>query len=606
VVEFSPVRRVDGYLPIEDHGLIGDGTTSALVGRDGAISWMCVPRFDSDPLFTSLLGKENGGSFTIAPRGLVESRQYYHPGTGVLVTEMRGDGGVVRLTDALTLVSGADLTEDAMAARRELLRSVEVLEGEVELLVEVAPRGGAAAVRRRTGGCAFACDSHPGLDLQFRATTSFEGLEGALKLKAGDRVDFFLWWAGRHRTEATPGAADILKGTVEAWRRWIGHLRHRGPRLDMVERSAITLKLMSFFENGAFVAAPTSSLPETIGGVRNWDYRFTWVRDCAFSVYAFYRVGLVREASAFLGWVLDAVERGEKPKVLWNLDGHDAPPEREDPALEGYRRSHPVRWGNAAADQEQHDAYGEIVDAAYQWARHNGEIDQALWDRLRGLVETAQRIWRTPDRGIWEVRSPDKRFTYSTALCQVALARGAWIAEHFGLDGDIALWRAEAQEARRTILEEAWDPKGQALAGYLGGTALDAAVLALPLRRVLAADHPRMVATTEAIRQRLGAGNGLLYRYNPHELHDGLPGDEGAFLLCSFWLVDNLALQGRIEEAHAIFDSLCGRANSTGMLPEQVDPSTGAFLGNFPQAFSHVGLISSSMTLGRVEDRLRK
>lgn len=605
MTKFCPVRATDGYLPIEDHGLIGDGATAALVGRDGAVSWLCAPRFDSEPLFTKILDKDRGGAFTIAPRDLRESSQYYVPRTGVLVTEMRSGAGTVRITDALTLNSGADLTEDVRAARQELLRAVEVLEGEVDLLVEVAPRGGATSIRARAGGYAFCSTRHPHLDLQFRATVPMDGLRGTVRLKAGERAAFLLWWGGRHRIESTPSVEEILKGTTDAWQRWIGQLSHRGPRPELVERSAITLKLMNYFENGAFVAAPTSSLPELIGGVRNWDYRFTWVRDCAFTVYAFFRIGLYREAHAFLAWVLDAIERGERPLVLYDLDGHETAPERDDPELEGYRRSRPVRWGNGATDQRQHDAYGEIVDVAFQWARRNGGVEGALWNRLRVVIEAARRKWRTPDRGIWEVRSASRRFTYSAALCQVALDRGSWMAERFGLEGDAAQWRAEAEEIRRTILEDAWDPELQSITAYVGGRTLDAGLLALPLRRVLHANHPKMKATTEAVRRELDAGGGLLYRYRHEHLHDGLEGGEGAFLLCSFWLVDNLALQGRVEEAHDLFESLCARANGLGLLPEEIDPGTGAFLGNFPQAFSHVGLISSSMNLGRIEERLQ-
>jgi GH15 family glucan-1,4-alpha-glucosidase len=314
-------------------------------------------------------------------------------------------------------------------------------------------------------------------------------------------------------------------------------------------------------------------------------------------VYALHRIGLSREARGFLEWVLDAVEEGGRPRVLYDLGGRVPFPERADEELEGYRRSGPVRWGNAAADQRQHDVYGEILDCAYQWARHHGSIDPALWARLREFVDAAGREWREPDHGIWEVRTPGRPFTYSAALCQVALDRGARLAERYGLPGDVARWRAEAERIRTAILEEAWDARLHSLTEHLGGGGLDASLLTLPLRRVIPADHPRMIATTEAVRRRLGAGNGLLYRYLPHESPDGLPGHEGAFLLCSFWLVDTLAAQGRVDEALELFESACARANPLGLLSEQIDPSTGAFLGNFPQAFSHVGLVSSAVNL---------
>jgi GH15 family glucan-1,4-alpha-glucosidase len=285
--------------------------------------------------------------------------------------------------------------------------------------------------------------------------------------------------------------------------------------------------------------------------------------------------------------------------VLYDLDGNQPPPEREDPDLEGYRRSRPVRWGNAAAEQLQHDVYGEILDCAYQWAARGGEIDEHLWTRLRILVETAGSAWARPDHGIWEVRTAGRAFTYSAALCQVALDRGARLAERFGLAGDVQGWHRAAAHIRQAILEEAWDPAMASLTEHLGGGGLDASLLTLPLRRVVPADHPRMRATTEAIMERLGAGQGFLYRYLPDESPDGLPGHEGAFLICSFWLVDNLAKQRRFDEAMALYDALCARAGPLGLLPEQIDPGSGAFLGNYPQAFSHVGLISSGINLAR-------
>jgi GH15 family glucan-1,4-alpha-glucosidase len=324
------------------------------------------------------------------------------------------------------------------------------------------------------------------------------------------------------------------------------------------------------------------------------------VRDAAFSVYALRRIGLVHEAAGFLGWVLDAAEKGGRPRVLYDLDGKQPPPEREDSELEGYRRSKPVRWGNAAAEQLQHDVYGEILDCAYQWAAHGNIIDEKLWARLRSRVEAASQEWNTPDRGIWEVKTLGRPFTYSAALCQVALDRGARLAERYRLPGDYKGWREAAEKIKQAILEKSWDPEVKALTEHLGRGGLDASLLSLPLRRVIPADDPRMVATAAAIQERLGAGSGLLYRYLPRESPDGLPGHEGAFLLCSFWLVDNLALQGRLEAAMELYDSLCARAGELGLLPEQIDPGSGTFLGNYPQAFSHIGLISSGVNLSRL------
>ncbi len=594
---FSPVRDHGGYPPLEDVGLIGDGTTAALVARDGAVVWLCVPRFDSDPLFCSLLDVETGGAFRIAPEGLTEARQQYEPDSGVLVTELRSPTGVVRVTDCLTLRSGADLGEDTAAGRGELLRSVVVLHGRVRLKVELEPRGGATA-EPHGQGFRIRTARRPDLDLRLAATVALDGLRTTVNLEHGEQAHFVLRWAGSGpRRDFQPPA--LLQATLDGWRRWMRTLAYDGPQEPIVRRSIATLKMLDFNETGALVAAPTSSLPEAIGGIRNWDYRYAWVRDAAFSVYAFRRVGLHAEARGFLSWVLDAIERDGSPRVLYTLDGLRPPPEREDPELEGYRGSAPVRWGNAAADQRQHDAYGEILDCAYQWVAAGGELGPRLWDRLRELVEEARVAWDQPDHGIWEVRTATRPFTYSAAMCQVALDRGARLAERLGLPGDVAGWRADAQRIQAAIIELAWDPDQGSFTEHLGPGGLDASLLALPLRRVVEARHPRMIATVEAIVRRLGAGEGLLYRYLPEESADGLPGHEGAFVLCSFWLVDNLAAQGRLDEAMSLYESLCGRAGVLGLLPEEIDPSTGGFLGNHPQAFSHVGVVSSGMNLAR-------
>jgi GH15 family glucan-1,4-alpha-glucosidase len=322
-------------------------------------------------------------------------------------------------------------------------------------------------------------------------------------------------------------------------------------------------------------------------------------------VYALHRIGLSGEAAGFLAWVLDAVERDGVPRVMYDLDGRIPPKETLDPELEGYRGSSPVRWGNAAAEQHQHDVYGEILDCAYQWAAHHGSIPDDLWKHLRALVETAGENWRKTDHGIWEVRTSGRPFTYSAALCQVALDRAVRMADRYALPGPRECWKQAAEDIRRAILKESWDPKMQSLTEHLGGGGLDASLLALPLRRVVPATHPKMVATTQAVRERLGAGQGLLYRYLPEESPDGIAGHEGAFLLCSFWLVDNWAKQGRLDEAVDLYDSLCARSGTLGLLPEEIDPSTGSFLGNYPQAFSHIGVISSGVNLARHIERAK-
>ena len=598
VSDFTPLTRMGGYLPIEDFGLIGDGSSAALVGRDGTVAWLCVPRFDDDPLFCSILDAQRGGGFRLAPTETVASRQRYEPDSGVLTTELRSPTGVVRITDCLTLRAGADLDEDAAAGRGELLRSVVVLDGHVELEIDVDPRGGGTG-ERRADGWRVTAPRRPQLDLQLTATVPLAGLRDTIGLQSGDRADFLLRWGGAAHRHRRLNMSGLLQATLDGWRRWARHIEYDGLQQPLIRRSAVTLKMLDYFPTGGLVAAPTSSLPEAIGGIRNWDYRYAWVRDAAYAVYALRRVGLESEAWGFLGWVLDAMARDGHPRVLYTLDGLCPPPEREDQELEGYRGSAPVRWGNAAADQRQHDAYGEILDCAWQWVSGGGPLE-SIWPRLAGLVEDAARHWDQPDHGIWEVRTAGRVFTYSAAMCQVALDRGARIAERLRLPGDVSRWRAEAERIRGKILEDAWDEDTSSFTEQLGGGGLDASLLALPLRRVVDARHPRMVATVEAITRRLGAGHGLLYRYLPDDSPDGLPGHEGAFLLCSFWLVDNLAYQGRLDEAHALFEALCGRAGPLGLLPEEIDPGTGGFLGNHPQAFSHVGLISSGVNLARL------
>ncbi|WP_239521427.1 glycoside hydrolase family 15 protein [Blastococcus saxobsidens] len=610
-----PLVRTDGYLPIEDHGLIGDGVTCALVGRDGSVPWLCLPNFDSRPFLAGILDTARGGSFDITPVGLRESAQRYLPDTGVLVTEMQGDGGRLELTDCLTLRSGADLAEPVPSGRGELLRVARAVGGSVEVDVRLAPMDG-VLVRPELGAWRILWAAQPGLEILLSATSPLTvGRDGAIRgrvtLRAGERLTVALQWSGQTHSRVTSEPERLVDQTAAAWRRWSGRLEYAGPQDALVRRSALTLKLLDHAPTGALMAAATSSLPEEIGGERNWDYRFTWVRDAAFSSYALRRIGMRDESDAFLAWTLRNVERDDRTSICYSLDGTRPGMEWEDLALSGYRGSGPVRWGNGAARQVQNDVYGELLDVAYQWVRAGGVPDEHLWRALTELTEQAIGGWATPDNGIWEIRDAGRPFTYSVAMCQVAVDRALRIGELCGLPHPRERWRREADRIHRTLLEHAWDPERGTFTEHLtppgqgdrGG--LDGSLLTLPLRRLVAADDPRMVATTEAVRRHLDAGDGLLYRYLHTESPDGLAGGEGAFLLCSFWLVDNLAGQGRLDEAHQLYDSLCGRANELGLLAEEIDPTTGAFLGNFPQAFSHVGVITSGWNLSRAEEARR-
>lgn len=592
-------RSRDGYLPIEGYGLIGDGRSAALVGRDGSIDWLCLPRFDSEAVFCALLDSRRGGRFLVTVEGLRETHQHYLEDTAVLVTRLVGPEGTVEITDLMSLRRGADLSEDTAPGRGELVRRVRVLAGRVRLRIEVAPRGGARP-ERHSGGWSLRCPGRSDLDLHLFCSRPLEGLQDTVDLEEGERLELILRWDGNGWKSWLADPQDLLEATVAAWRTWAARIDYDGPRTSAVRRSALTLKLLDHVENGAIVAAPTSSLPEELGGVRNWDYRYAWVRDTAFAVYALRRVGLRSEADNFLAWVMAAIERDGRSHLMYDLDGRVVAAEREDAGLEGYRGSSPVRWGNEAAAQTQHDVYGELLDCAHQWVGAGGRVDANLWQKLRWLAGEARNRWRTPDHGPWEVRSAGAPYTYSAALCHVALNRAARMATRFDLPADVPAWEREAEVIRRTLLREAWDEERQTLTEKLDAEAgLDASLLALPLRRVLGFEDPRMIGTVKAVTERLGAGGGLLYRYDPEVSDDGLPGHEGAFLLCSFWWVDNLAGQGRIDEAGQLYESLCDRANPLGLLSEEIDPSTGAFLGNFPQAFSHIGVISSGIGLSR-------
>ncbi|WP_347058586.1 glycoside hydrolase family 15 protein [Blastococcus sp. HT6-30] len=610
-----PLSRTDGYLPIEDHGLIGDGLTCALVARDGSIPWLCVPDFDSRPFLAGILDAERGGSFAVTPVGLRQSAQRYVPDTGILVTELEGPDGRLELTDCLTLRSGADLAEPVPSGRRELLRLARAVGGPVEVDVRLAPMD-AVLVRAELGAWRIHWAAQPQLEILVSSshplTVAGDGaLRSRVTLAEGEQLTVALQWSGDTHTRTRTQPERLIEQTASAWRSWAARLEYAGPQHDLVRRSALTLKLLDHAPTGAIMAAATSSLPEEIGGSRNWDYRFTWVRDAAFSSYALRRIGMQEESDAFLAWTLRNIERDDRASICYTLDGRRPGIEWEDLALSGYRGSRPVRWGNGAARQVQNDVYGELLDVAYQWVRAGGQVDPPLWRALCELTEQAIAQWSTPDNGIWEIRDAGRPFTYSVAMCQVAVDRALRIGELCGLPYPRERWQREADRIRATLLEQAWDadrgtftehlaPPGQ---GDRGG--LDGSLLTLPLRRLIRADDPRMVATTEAVRRHLDAGDGLLYRYLHTDSPDGLPGGEGAFLLCSFWLVDNLAGQGRLDEAHDLYDSLCGRATELGLLSEEIDPSTGAFLGNFPQAFSHVGVIASGWNLARAEEARR-
>ena len=486
---FRPIRVRDGYPPLEDLGLIGDGATVALVGLDGSIHWLCLPRFDSEPVFCSLLDRERGGHFTITPDELTEARQLYQPDTGVLVTELRSPTGLVRLTDALALRSGADLTDDVPGGRGELVRSAVVLDGNVRLRVELEPRGG-AQTWMAASGLRLNPSRRPDLQLHLRSSLPLSGLHDTYDLKQGDSLDLVLSWGRSHRHHRFDAGA-MLQATTAAWRRWMTHFSYEGLQEPLVRRAAITLKLCDHWVNGSLVAAPTSSLPAPVGGVRNWDYRYTWIRDAAFTVFALRRIGFGIEADAFLGWVLDAFEQSRQPRIMYDLDGSPVPDEREDPELEGYRRSAPVRWGNGAADQRQHDVYGEILDCADPVGPQRrparavavGGAGPAGRHGRRRLAAAGPGHLGGTQRG------PGLHLFRGDVPGGPGPRRGH--RRRLDLPGPVPAWRSAADKLRQTILDQSWDEDAQTLSEHLnGGGSLDASLLALPLRRVLpAATH---------------------------------------------------------------------------------------------------------------------
>lgn len=604
---YTPITLLDGYLPIEGYGVIGDGSTAALVGENASLDWLCAPRFDSAPLFAGILDQADGGAFTITPANLIASRRRYLGHSPILITELETSTGVLRITDVMPIHPDADLRSMSNVETGELLRVIEVMKGDVTFDIAIDMYHHALAGQTGESTCRYRCPD-PGMpDIEVESSRPFSGGAASYSLPQGESVSFCLRWNGGTGASSVDAPVAAITSSMEAWSVWLANIQYDGPQRDLVLRSAITIKMLDYLPTGAIVAAPTTSLPEEIGGERNWDYRYVWIRDGAFSVAALRRMGLNDEAEQFLKWIMEITE-GSEINVMYTLDGVPEIPEIDDEHLSGYRNSRPVRWGNGAWDQTQHDVYGEMVDCAYQWANRGGEISSALWGRLQELIESACEKWRTPDAGIWEVRSPGRVQTYSAAMCAIAIDRGLRMAREYDLPGDLPRWERTHQEIIDAILEYGWSEELQSLTQILRSPDdakneghLDAALLTLAIRRVIPATHPKMVATADAIGRELGAGHDLIYRYLPERSPDGLSGDEGAFVLCSFWMVEVLVLQNRIDEAREMYDRLCSRVNSLGLLSEEIDPATGHFLGNFPQAFSHIGLIAAGEAIARAD-----
>jgi GH15 family glucan-1,4-alpha-glucosidase len=591
--------------PIHQHAAIGDCRSAALVSRDGAIDWLCWPRFDSPSIFGALLD-DGAGVWRVAPAGAFGTERRYVPGTNVLETTFRTASGVLRLTDLMPVMSEEEKGR-SFAPDHQILRQLECESGEVEVEMRFDPRpgwGSRAARMREAGRLGLRIETGSGL-LLLRTDLPLEpGAGGAARararLRAGDvahaSLTFDDEWAAVIPPLGPP-ARDAVARSIRWWRDWSSRLAYDGPRRDAVLRSALALKLLVYAPSGAIVAAPTTSLPERVGGDLNWDYRFCWLRDAALTMRALFGLGFVAEAEAFLSWLIHST-RLTRPELRILYDVHGNRPERERTLdqLAGHRGSRPVRVGNAAVDQLQLDVYGEVIDAAAQLVRHGGTLDRETQRMLGAFGAYVCRSWQAPDEGIWEPRSGRAHHTHSRLLCWTALDRLVELAAKGLLEGaPVAKFRENRELIRRELEERAWSRELGSYVSRLDGDDLDASLLLLAWYGFEEPSSERMRRTYARIRERLGAGDGLLYRYRGTES----PG-EGAFGICSFWGAEFLALGGGdADDARDAFERLVALGNDVGLFAEEIDPRTGEALGNFPQAFTHVGLINAAISLER-------
>jgi GH15 family glucan-1,4-alpha-glucosidase len=592
------VERRDGYAPIRDYGVIGDGRTCALVARDGAIDWLCLPNVDSPALFARLLDADKGGVFQLAPVERFEAEQAYIEGTNVLQTTFRTSSGSVRVTDAMALTDLATI-----APMRELVRKVEGLEGHVQLSWLVEPRfmwGTHEATLGRRTGRPFFCSRRDGV-----AVTTWDAGEpelrdravgGSFALEAGQSAVLGLS-ASYKEPVVLPGRDDTerrLERTVRFWKEWSGRARYDGRWREHVVRSALVLKLLVYAPSGAIVAAPTTSLPEWYGGGRNWDYRYAWVRDASWTLDALLRLGYRDEATSFFWWIMHA-SRITQPRlqILYRVDGGTRAPEQALAGFEGYRGSKPVRIGNGAADQVQLDVYGSLLDAALMYVEAGSEIDRTTGKELGRIADYVAERWQDKDSGIWEARSDPSHFTQSKALCWVALDRACKLAQRGVLPDRSERWRQEGEAIRAFVEEQGWDEERRSYVRAPDKPELDGSLLTMALLEYPPSSDERMELLLDAIRRDLADGP-LVYRYRGA---DGVEGREGAFLTCSFWLVDALAHRGRVEEAVALMDELLSLANHVGLFPEEMDPATRDYLGNYPQALTHLALVNAAVSI---------
>jgi GH15 family glucan-1,4-alpha-glucosidase len=581
---------------IEEYALIGDLQTAALVSREGSIDWCCFPRFDSGACFAALLGTSEHGRWLLAPASRVHrsSRRYRHD-TLILESIFETDEGTVRAIDFMP----------PRGAAPDIVRIVEGLEGSVPMRSELVIRfdyGKIVPWVRRVDHARVAVAGPDALCFRAPVGVRGENMRTVSKftLAAGERIPFVLTWFPSH--QALPEEIDpeqALTDTEEYWLDWSARSSHHGDYHDEIHQSLLVLKALTYAPTGGIVAAPTTSLPEFIGGVRNWDYRFCWLRDATLTLLAMLKSGYKEEAAAWRSWLLRAVAGDPADlQIMYGLAGERRLDERELDWLPGYENSRPVRVGNAASNQLQLDVYGEVLDATYQTRVHGAPADPSAWSLMRKLLEWLEDGWRQEDAGIWEVRGPTRHFTHSKVTAWLAFDRAVRFHDELGREGPVERWRALRDEIHAEVLARAWNPEKQAFVQSYGSEELDASVLMMPIVGFLPATDERIVSTVEAIRRELTLdGLVLRYRHQADGEVDGLPAGEGVFLPCSFWLADVLALQGSLDEARELFERLLDLRNDVGLLSEEYDPVARRLLGNFPQAFTHLSLVNTALIL---------
>ncbi|MEV8056738.1 glycoside hydrolase family 15 protein [Streptomyces antimycoticus] len=582
---------------IDDYALIGDHQTAALISRHGSIDWLCLPRFDSPACFAALLGGPDNGHWRLAPKGAGAcTRRGYLDDSLVLESVWETETGTVKVIDFMPQRDRAP----------DVVRIVEGVSGSVEMLGVLRLRfdyGRIVPWMRRTDGHRIAVAGPDSVWLRSEPEVRTYGKDFSTRseftVSAGDRVAFVLTWHPSH--EPRPRLVDpydSLRSSLADWRDWAARCRYEGPHRDAVIRSLITLKALTYAPSGGIVAAPTTSLPEQLGGVRNWDYRYCWLRDSTLTLNSLLRAGYHEEAAAWRDWLLRAIAGDPAElQIMYGLRGERRLPEHELPWLEGYEHSAPVRVGNGAVDQRQLDVYGEVLDTLHLARSAGLPAEPHTWKIQTSLMDFLESAWRDPDEGLWEVRGPRRHFVHSKVMAWVAADRAVRAMEAAPeLSGDVNRWRTMRDAVHREVCEKGYDPERSTFTQSYGSSELDAATLLIPRVGFLPATDPRVIGTIDAVRRELSE-DGLIRRYTAVDRVDGLPGSEGAFLACSFWLADALHLAGRHKDARALFERLLALRNDVGLLAEEYDPATGRQLGNFPQAFSHIGLVGTALTL---------